>query len=134
MREIGHHYVGDKVEIVGYGATGLDSNGVPVDALVKRKGRTFYQGLPRINPLPVNPHPGLLDPKIRRQLMQLEGSAPKANGCFGDSGGPALMSFHGRQHIVGIASWGDDFCNDFAYYVRVHDFLPFLARAVMISH
>jgi hypothetical protein len=133
LHDIGHHYIGDKVEIVGYGAAGLDSNGVPVDAYVKRKGKTFYQGLPRINPLPVNPHPGLLIPKIRAQLMQLEGSAPKANGCFGDSGGPALMSFHGRQHIIGVASWGDDFCNDFAYYVRVHDFLPFLGRAAMKS-
>jgi hypothetical protein len=133
IRDVGRHHIGDRVEIVGYGAAGLDDNGFPVDAYVKRKGRTYYQGLPRIKPLPVNPHPGLLIPKIRAQLMQLEGSAPKANGCFGDSGGPALMTFHGRQHIVGISSWGDDFCNDFSYYVRVHDFLPFLGKAVLKS-
>jgi secreted trypsin-like serine protease len=133
IRDIGRHYEGDKVEIVGFGASGLDDTGVPVDAYVKRKGKTYYQGLPRIKPLPVNPHPGLLKPKIRAQLMQLEGSAPKANACAGDSGGPALMTFHGHQHIVGVSSWGDDFCNDFAYYVRVHDFLPFLGKAVLKS-
>lgn len=133
LREINHRYVGDKVEIVGYGASGLDDTGTPVDGYVKRRGKTVYQGAPRIRPLPVNPHPGLLNPKIRGQLMQLEGSAPKSNGCYGDSGGPALMTFHGHQHIVGVASWGDDFCNDFAYYVRVHDFLPFLAKAALKS-
>jgi hypothetical protein len=134
FRDLNHRNLFDKVEIVGYGAAGLDDMGFPVDAYVKRSGKTFYQGAPRIHPLPTNPHPGLLIPKIRRQLMQLEGSAPKANGCFGDSGGPALMRFHGHQHVVGVASWGDDFCNDFAYYVRVHDFLPFIGKAVMKSH
>jgi hypothetical protein len=134
FRDINHHYYKDSVEIVGFGATGLDDMGNPVDSYVKRKGKTFYQGPPRIKPLPVNPHPGLLIPKIRAQLMQLEGSAPKSNACFGDSGGPALMRFHGHQQIVGVASWGDDFCNDFAYYVRVHDFLPFLGKAAMKSH
>jgi hypothetical protein len=131
FRDINNHYIGAKVEIVGFGASGLDDNGFPVDAFVKRKGKTFYQGLPKIKPLPVNPHPGILIPKIRAQLMQLEGSAPKSNGCFGDSGGPSLMKFHGRSYVVGVTSWGDDFCNDFAYHVRVHDFLPFLGKAVV---
>ena len=134
LHDIDRRYVGDKVEIVGYGSAGLDESGAPTDAYLKRKGKTVYQGVPRITPLPVNPHPGLLTPKIRAQLMQLEGSAPKANACYGDSGGPAFMTFFGKQYIVGISSWGDDFCNDFSYYVRVRDFLPFLAKAVLRSH
>jgi hypothetical protein len=134
IRDINHHYIGQKAEIVGFGSTGIDDDGNPIDAYVKRKGKTFYQGAPRIKPLPVNPHPGILKPKIRNQLMQFEGSAPKSNGCFGDSGGPSLMKFHGRSYVVGITTWGDDFCNDFSYHVRVRDFLPFLGKAVFKSH
>ena len=131
--DLDKHFVGLPLEIVGFGAAGLDENGFPVDAFVKRKGNTFYQGAPKIKPLPVNPHPGLLIPKIRAQLMQLEGSAPKSNTCFGDSGGPSMFKFFGKHYIVGITSWGDDFCNDFAYHVRISEFLPFLGKAAYKS-
>ncbi len=131
--DLNKHFVGLPLEIVGFGASGLDDNGFPVDAYVKRKGKTYYQGEPKIKPLPVNPHPGILIPKIRKQLMQLEGSKPKSNGCFGDSGGPSLFKFFGQHYVVGITSWGDDFCNDFAYHVRISDFLPFLGKAAYKS-
>ena len=75
----------------------------------------------------------MLIPKIRAQLMQLEGSAPKSNTCFGDSGGPSMFKFFGKHYIVGITSWGDDFCNDFAYHVRISEFLPFLGKAAYKS-
>jgi hypothetical protein len=126
FRDLNRHDIGERVEIIGYGAAGLDADGNPVDAYVKRSGRTRYLGIPSVRPLPPNPHPGLGIRKIREQLMELEGDAPKANGCFGDSGGPALVRSFGKQRLVGVGSWVGDDCEDFSYYVRVHDFLPFL--------
>ena len=74
--------------------------------------------------------------------MQLDGSSPRANSCFGDSGGPALMRFeseaehrhrHGHhpqqeQKVVGVSSWTGDFCEDFSYYVRLDQVAPFVMR------
>jgi len=131
--DLDRHFVGLPLEIVGFGAAGLDQDGFPVDAYVKRKGYTYYQGAPKIKPLPPNPHPGITNPKIRAQLMQLEGSKPLSNGCFGDSGGPSMFKFFGKHYIVGVTSWGDDFCNDFAYHVRISEFLPFLGKAAYKS-
>ncbi|HEY8943507.1 MAG TPA: S1 family peptidase [Polyangiaceae bacterium] len=126
VHDIGNRYKGDMVEIVGYGGIGSDDNVSTIDPYVKRSGFSTFQGSPKARPLPPNPHPGLGNAKIRAQLMELKGADPLANPCFGDSGGPALMEFFGKQHLVGVGSWTGDFCEEFSYYVRVHDFLPFL--------
>lgn len=123
--------LGKAVQIVGYGATGTDPTGTQgVDAYVRRSGQTAYQGFPVVRPLPTNPHPGIGDRSIRKQLMQLKGTAPSANSCYGDSGGPALMRSGGKAQLVGVASWTGDFCESFSYYVRTYDYLPFLAKSV----
>lgn len=133
LRELGPRDLGATLEIVGWGAAGTDAETgtVPEDALVKRSGEVAYRGSPPAQPLPPNPHPGLGDARIRRQLMQLDGRAPLANSCFGDSGGPALRGAGDSQTIVGVSSWTGDFCEDFSYYVRVHDFLPFLTTRAL---
>ena len=81
--------------------------------------------------------------------MQLDGSSPRANSCFGDSGGPALMRVedgqdrgHEHQHqpghhprqkqkVVGVSSWTGDFCEDFSYYVRLDQVAPFVMREAL---
>ncbi|MFO7179867.1 MAG: trypsin-like serine protease [Pseudomonadota bacterium] len=127
-RNIGKPYEGDRMTVVGYGAAGLDEEGFPVDALVKRRGTMVYRGNPPAKPLPPNSHPGLHDKKIRDQLMHLDGAAPSSNACAGDSGGPVLVTIKGEEQIAGVISWGDDDCNAYTYAVRVHDFHPFLHK------
>jgi hypothetical protein len=117
---LGDRRIGDKVTIVGYGASESDeTNAGGPGVLVKRTGKTVFEGTPPRRPLPPNPHPGLTDRRIREQLMQIDGSAPRSNACFGDSGGPALMKVDRRERVVGVFSWTGDFCEDFSYYVRL---------------
>ncbi len=59
-------------------------------------------------------------------LFQLNGNSPNANGCAGDSGGPAIRNVNGQDYVWGIASWTGDFCENFSYYTRLDPFLPFL--------
>jgi hypothetical protein len=124
---------GERVAIVGYGAEESDeTNAGGPGAFIKRSGETVFQGTPPRRPLPPNPHPGLTNQRIRHQLMQLDGSAPHSNACFGDSGGPALMRAQGRKHgpkeVVGVFSWTGDFCEDFSYYVRLDQVAPFVLK------
>jgi len=129
FRQLSKRYEGDGVEIVGFGAEESDaSNAGGPGAYVKRSGTTSFQGSPARYPLPPNPHPGLTDRRIRRQLMELDGSDPQSNGCFGDSGGPAIMRLAGKDRIVGVMSWVGDFCEDFSYSVRVNHVLRFLLK------
>ncbi len=127
FRQLSRRYKGDEVEIVGFGAEESDeTNAGGPGAYTKRSGTTVFEGSPRRWPLPPNPHPGLTNPRIRHQLMQLDGMAPNSNACFGDSGGPAIMHLAGKDRIVGVMSWTGDFCEDFSYYVRINHVLPFV--------
>ena len=131
---VGDRRIGDRVSILGYGAEESDeTNAGGPGVLVKRSGKTVFEGTPARRPLPPNPHPGLTDPHIRRQLMQLDGSAPRSNACFGDSGGPALMRVGRRQAVVGVFSWTGDFCEDFSYYVRLDEVAGFVRHEVHIA-
>ncbi|HET9955354.1 MAG TPA: S1 family peptidase [Polyangiaceae bacterium] len=131
-KEIGKSYVGSMAQLVGYGGLASEAdNATPIDAFIKRFGTTKYQGTPAASPLPPNPHPGLGIRAIREQLMQFDGKAPYVNACFGDSGGPALMSFAGKYQVVGVATWTGDYCRDFSYYTRVFDFAPFLTEQAL---
>ena len=127
FRKLSRRYKGRDVEIVGYGAEESDeSNAGGPGIYTKRSGITEFEGSPPRFPLPPNPHPGLTNPRIRHQLMQLDGNAPNANACFGDSGGPAIMHLAGKDRIVGVITWGGDFCEEFTYATRINHVLPFV--------
>jgi hypothetical protein len=129
FRQISKRYHGSEVEIVGFGAEESDaSNAGGPGTHFKRSGSAIFEGSPPKAPLPPNPHPGLTDKHIRRQLMLLDGAAPNSNACFGDSGGPAIMKLGGRDKVVGVMSWTGDFCEEFSYFVRVNHVLPFIFR------
>ena len=132
---LGDRRIGDRVRIAGYGAEESDETNAGGPGVgVKRSGKSVFEGTPRRFPLPPNPHPGLTQRRIREQLMQIDGSPPHSNACFGDSGGPALMRVHHRERVVGVFSWTGDFCEDFAYYVRLDHVAPFVLREARFAH
>lgn len=47
---------------------------------------------------------------------------PDNNTCFGDSGGPAFMTIDGEELVVGVTSFGDEFCEEFGVDTRVDAF------------
>ena len=117
--------------IVGYGANVAFSEDIQQNAGsgVKRRGSAPFVGAPVINPLPPHPHPGVTNPTVRAGLFQLNGTAPNANGCAGDSGGPSIRSFDGQERVWGISTWTGDWCESFQYHTRLDPFLPFLDLA-----
>lgn len=122
---------GQSITILGYGASvSLDSQGNEVEgAYVKRRGTSPFVGTPVINPLPPDPHPGILNTTVRNSLFQLNGNAPNSNSCAGDSGGPAVRNISGQDYVIGISTWGGNFCESFSYYTRIDPFLSFLDLA-----
>ncbi len=55
-------------------------------------------------------------------------ASPRANTCFGDSGGPALFELRGRWTLIGVTSWGDEDCREFGVNARVDPYLDFIER------
>ena len=130
---LGSANVGQLMTIVGYGASkSNDALGTSVEGVgVKRRGTSPFVGAPVFNPLPPDPHPGLLNATVRNGLMQLNGKAPNSNACAGDSGGPAIRNVGGQDFVFGISSWGGNFCEDFSYYTRLDPFLPFVDNSYL---
>ena len=51
----------------------------------------------------------------------------EVNQCYGDSGGPVLMTIEGVEVIVGVNSWGEnDDCDGINYNTRLDSFTAFL--------
>jgi len=128
---LGAANVGQLMTIVGYGASrALNAQVTQVEGQgIKRRGTLPFVGQPIINPLPPDPHPGVLLPNVRNGLMELNGDAPNANSCAGDSGGPAIRNVGGQDFVFGISTFGGNFCEDYAYYTRLDPFLPFVDQS-----
>jgi hypothetical protein len=128
---LGASAVGLPFTIVGYGANVAFSADIQQNAGggIKRTGLAPFVGAPVTNPLPPHPHPGILNPTVAASLFQLNGNAPNANGCAGDSGGPSIRNFDGQERVWGIGTWTGDFCESFQYETRLDSFLPFLDAA-----
>ena len=48
------------------------------------------------------------------------------NTCFGDSGGPALLEMDGSLQVIGVTSWGDDYCTEFGVNTRTDTYTEFI--------
>ena len=85
-------FIGQAVRVSGYGVTAQNSR----DSGVKRQGTTeLFQ-------LVTEPGFG--------EIMYIGNVGSKT--CFGDSGGPAFMTFDGVEFLVGVTSYGTGVCED----------------------
>jgi hypothetical protein len=97
---------------------------------VQRTGTTKIVGSPTAADYhPEDPNPGLLQANIRNKLLKTDGRAPSSNACFGDSGGPLLVSQWGQTYMAGVEYFGGLSCEDYSLYTRIDPFLPFFDEA-----
>lgn len=96
-----HTMVNAPLRLVGFGATGANGD------LATRK-RTGHTVLSSYGDLDFTFHPG------------------PSQTCNGDSGGPAFMTFGGRQELVGLTSSGDADCAKFGRDIRIDKYLAFI--------
>lgn len=130
---VGPNYIGQQATIAGWGANeALDANITQVLGVgVKRSGHATIVGSPTAADYHADdPNPGILDPKIQRDLLKLDGHAPSSNPCAGDSGGPVIIRKHGQNYLAGVNFWTGLFCEEYSIYTRIEPFLGFIADAV----
>jgi len=112
--------------------TGWGSNSTPTPTTgagygVQRTGRTITLGSPTAADYhPEDPNPGMLDAAVRQTVLKTNGAAPWSNGCFGDSGGPILLTQSGQDYIAGVGYWTGLSCENYNLFNRIDSFLPFL--------
>ena len=123
-------YIGKKVTITGWGANQATGPATATGYAVERSGKETFLGTPTAADYHADdPNPGLLDPHIRRDLFKLDGRIPSSNGCFGDSGGPTLVTKNGKTYLGGVFFWTGFYCEDYGMYTRMDPFLDFTDRA-----
>jgi hypothetical protein len=129
---LGRSFIGDKATIIGWGGKGIDAGtGTVTGAGVKRKGQATILGSPTAADFHADdPNPGILDPEIRGDLLKLNGAAPNAAICAGDSGGPLLIEHHGKTYVAGVSFWGGVGCTGYSMYTRIEPFVGFIKGAV----
>ncbi len=133
LEPVGPQYKGKQATIVGWGAEqALDANITQtVGVGVKRVGKATIVGSPtEADYHPDDPNAGILDPKIRKDLLKLDGHAPNSNACAGDSGGPLIITKHGQNFLAGVSFWTGLFCEDYGMYTRIQPFLEYIAKSV----
>lgn len=126
---------GKLATIVGWGANKALSEDIQVTsgAGEKRSGVVPFLGSPLAFPKPEDPHPGLVNAKVRQGLAMVGGFAPFSNGCAGDSGGPAIMRIQGQDRLIGVASWTGNWCEDYSYYTRLDEQSAFLKQSLALA-
>jgi hypothetical protein len=118
------------VTISGWGGDHATSGTTATGARVQRTGTSRILGSPtQADYHPEDPNPGLLDAAARQNIVKIDGHAPYSNTCFGDSGGPLLVTQNGQTYIAGIDYFGGLYCEDYALYTRIDPFLPFVDEA-----
>jgi Trypsin len=118
------------VTISGWGANSAPTPTTGAGSRVLRTGTTKTLGNPTAaDNHPEDPNPGLNSAANRANLVKTDGTAPNANACFGDSGGPILVNDGGQTYIAGVSYFTGLSCANYGLYVRINDFLPFLDAA-----
>ncbi len=129
---VGRKFVGRDATIVGWGGSRALVADISVveGAGIKRSGESEIEGSPTEADFHEDdPNPGILVPSIRRDLIKLDGRAPNANGCAGDSGGPMFLPLRGRPEVAGVGMWTGLFCEDYSIFTRVEPFERFFRSA-----
>ena len=136
--------------IVGWGASKADSADITQveGSGIERSGQALLEGSPTLADYHADdPNPGLLDPAIRADLLKLNGSAPYANICAGDSGGPLIVKHPAgwgwndwdacedddRGKLAGVIMWTGLWCKDYSIVTRIDPFLPFLDNSIQLG-
>ncbi|MDF3065647.1 MAG: peptidase and chymotrypsin/Hap [Polyangiaceae bacterium] len=116
-----------QVTLTGWGSNSTPTPTTGAGAGVQRTGTSRTLGSPTAADYhPEDPNPGLLIAANRPSLLKLDGRAPYANGCFGDSGGPVLVNNNGQTYIAGVNYFTGLSCADYSLATRPSSFLPFL--------
>jgi trypsin len=129
---LGQRYVGERATIVGWGGSrALVPDISQVEgAGIKRKGQVTLLGSPTVRDFHADdPNPGMLDPAIRAASLKVDGRAPNANGCAGDSGGPLLVKKDGRNYVAGVGYWTGLSCEDYSIFARIDPIRGFVEDA-----
>jgi hypothetical protein len=128
---LGQSYFGRPVTISGWGANVATGPTTATGGRVQRSGTTRLLGSPTAADYhPEDPNPGMLDASVRSNVIKTDGTAPYSNACFGDSGGPVLVTHGARQYIAGIEYFGGLYCEDYSLFTRTSSVLGFLDAAV----
>jgi hypothetical protein len=130
---VGRRFVGDQATIVGWG--GLRALVPDISVVegggIKRKGKLTILGSPTEADFHEDdPNPGMLVPEIRADSLKADGSAPNANGCAGDSGGPLLIKKGHQTYVAGVGYWTGLFCEDYSIYARIDPIAGFIKQAI----
>jgi hypothetical protein len=116
--------------ISGWGANAAPEPRTGTGLRVQRTGKTRILGSPtEADYHPEDPNPGLLVPAVRQRVLKTDGRAPNSNACFGDSGGPLLVTRSGCEHVAGVHYFTGLFCEGYSLYTRLDPFLPFFDAA-----
>jgi Trypsin len=127
---LGSSWLNREVTISGWGANVATGPTTGTGGRVQRTGRTRLLGSPTAADYhPEDPNPGMLVPAVRSKVIKTDGRAPYSNACFGDSGGPLLVTQYGQTYIAGIEYFGGLFCEDYSLFTRLDPFLPFFDEA-----
>jgi hypothetical protein len=78
---------------------------------------------------PDDPNPALNTAATRAAQIKLDGTAPNANTCFGDSGGPILVTDNGQTYVAGVNYFTGVSCANYSLAFRINSVLPFLDAA-----
>jgi hypothetical protein len=118
---------GVQVTITGWGSNSAPTPTTGAGSGVQRTGTTVTLGSPTAADYHADdPNPGMLDPAVRQTVLKTNGAAPRSNGCFGDSGGPILLTQSGQTYVAGVGYWTGLSCEDYNLWARIDSFLPFL--------
>jgi hypothetical protein len=119
-----------QITISGWGANSAPTPTTGAGSRVQRTGTTRTIGSPTSADYhPDDPNPSVLDPVSSAAQIKLDGTPPNANSCFGDSGGPILISDYGQTYIAGVNYFVGLSCLEYSLAVRINPFLPFVDQA-----